>query len=50
MFLGGESEKIYSAKAAVRRPNRVAPQIETEIIPGVGYDLTLIQADLVAKK
>ena len=50
LFLVGENEKIYSPKAAVRRLNRVAPQIRTEIIPGAGHDLTLVQADLVAKK
>jgi pimeloyl-ACP methyl ester carboxylesterase len=50
LFLVGENEKIYSAKAAVRRLNRVAPRIRTEIIPGVGHDLTLIRAGLVARK
>lgn len=50
LFLVGENEKIYSAKAAVRRLNRVAPQIKTEIIPGAGHDLTLIRAGLVARK
>jgi pimeloyl-ACP methyl ester carboxylesterase len=50
LFLVGENEKIYSAKAAVRRLNRVAPQIKTEIIPGAGHDLTFVQADLVARK
>ena len=44
------NEKIYSAKAAVRRLNRVAPQVKTEIIPGAGHDLTIVQADLVARK
>jgi pimeloyl-ACP methyl ester carboxylesterase len=48
LFLVGENEKIYSAKAAVRRLNRVAPQIKTEIIPGAGHDLTLVRPDLVA--
>jgi pimeloyl-ACP methyl ester carboxylesterase len=50
LFLVGENEKIYSAQAAVRRLNRVAPQIKTEIIPGAGHDLTIVQADLVARK
>jgi pimeloyl-ACP methyl ester carboxylesterase len=50
LFLVGENEKIYSAKAAVRRLNRLAPQIKTEIIPGAGHDLTLVKADLVAEK
>jgi len=50
LFLVGENEKIYSAKAAVRRLNRVAPQIKAEIIPGAGHDLTIVQADLVVSE
>jgi pimeloyl-ACP methyl ester carboxylesterase len=50
LFLAGENEKIYSAKAAVRRLNRVAPQVNAEIIPGAGHDLTIVQADLVLSK
>ena len=50
LFLVGENEKIYSAKAAVRRLRRVAPQVKAEIIPGAGHDLTMVQADLVARK
>jgi len=48
LFLIGEKEKIYSAKAAVRRLNRVAPQVKAEIIPGAGHGLTLVQPDLIA--
>ncbi len=50
LFLVGENEKIYSAQAAVRRLNRVAPQVKAEIIPGAGHDLTMVQADLVVRK
>jgi len=50
LFLVGEHEKIYSAEAAVRRLNRVAPQVKAEIIPGAGHDLTIVQADLVVRK
>ena len=50
LFLVGEHEKIYSAQAAVRRLNRVAPQVKTEIMPGVGHDLTLVEPDLVAAR
>lgn len=50
LFMVGEHEKIYSAQAAVARLTRVAPQVRTEIIPGAGHDLTLVKADLVAKK
>jgi len=50
LFLVGENEKIYSAKAAVRRLKRVAPQVKAEVVPGAGHDLTMVQADLVARK
>ncbi len=50
LFLVGENEKIYSAKAAVARLQRVAPRVETEIIPGAGHDLILVQPALVARK
>jgi pimeloyl-ACP methyl ester carboxylesterase len=50
LFLVGENEKIYSAQAAVRRLNRVAPQVRAEIIPGAGHDLTMVQPELVLGK
>lgn len=50
LFLVGENEKIYSTKAAVARLHRVAPQVKTEIIPGAGHDLILVQPALVARK
>lgn len=50
LFMVGENEKIYSADEAVARLNSVAPDIETEIIPGAGHDLTMVQADLVNQK
>ena len=50
LFLVGRNEKIYSAAAAVRRLNRVAPQVKTEIIPGCGHDLTIVNPDLVTGK
>jgi len=50
LFLVGENEKLYPAKKAVERLNTLAPQIETEIIPNAGHDLTIAQAELVNKK
>jgi pimeloyl-ACP methyl ester carboxylesterase len=47
LCLVGEHEKIYSAKEAVRRLNAVAPRIVTDVIPGAGHDLTVVQADMV---
>jgi pimeloyl-ACP methyl ester carboxylesterase len=50
LFLFGEHEKVYSAQKAVRRLNRVAPQIKTEMIPQAGHDLWMVQAELVTRK
>jgi pimeloyl-ACP methyl ester carboxylesterase len=43
----GENEKMYPAQKAVHHLNRVAPQIETEVIPQAGHDLTFVQAETV---
>lgn len=50
LFLVGENEKIYSAQKAVQRLNRVAPQIQTEIIPRAGHDFTFVQPEIVTGK
>jgi pimeloyl-ACP methyl ester carboxylesterase len=50
LFLVGENEKIYPAHQAVERLNTVAPQVETEIIPDAGHDLTIVQAELVNER
>jgi pimeloyl-ACP methyl ester carboxylesterase len=50
LFVVGENEKIYSARAAVERLHRIAPQVQTVIIPGAGHDLGLVQPDLVGRK
>ena len=50
LFLVGENEKIYAAQKAVSRVNRLAPQIQTSIIPRAGHDLTLVQAEQVTKE
>ncbi len=50
LFMVGENEKIYSAQEAVKRLKQVAPQIRTEVIPGAGHDLNLVQAELVTEK
>jgi pimeloyl-ACP methyl ester carboxylesterase len=50
LFLVGENEKIYSARKAIERLNRVAPQIKAELIPNAGHGLTLTRADLVNGK
>jgi pimeloyl-ACP methyl ester carboxylesterase len=50
LYLVGENEKIYAPREAVERLNRVAPHVETHIIPDAGHDLTIVQADLVHEK
>ena len=50
LFLVGENEKIYSAQKALERLREVAPQIETELIPGAGHDLTVVQAEMIQDK
>ncbi len=50
LFMVGENEKIYPARKAIERLNSVAPHIRTELIPGAGHDLTIVQADMVNRK
>ncbi len=50
LYLVGEHEKIYSAPKAIQRLKTVAPQIKTEIIPGAGHDLILVQPEAVNRK
>jgi pimeloyl-ACP methyl ester carboxylesterase len=50
LFLVGEHEVIYSAEKAVRRLQRVAPQVTTEIIPGAGHDLPFAQTAMVNQR
>ena len=50
LFMVGENEKIYSPFKAVERLNSIAPLIITEIIPGAGHDLSVVQADVVNQK
>jgi len=47
LFLVGEHEKMYPAQKAVNRLNRLAPQIQTKIVPHAGHDLTFSQAEQV---
>jgi pimeloyl-ACP methyl ester carboxylesterase len=50
LFLVGENEKIYSPERAIERLVRVAPQVQAEVIPGAGHDLSLVRARLVNQK
>jgi pimeloyl-ACP methyl ester carboxylesterase len=50
LYLVGENEKLYSARKAIQRLNRAAPQIQTEVIPNAGHDLTIVQTEIVNRK
>jgi len=50
LFMIGEHEKIYNAQQAVARVRNAAPQIEVEIIPDAGHDLTFVRANQVNEK
>ena len=47
LFVIGEDELIYSRAEALERLARVAPQIETAVIPGAGHDMTWLKPELV---
>ena len=49
LYLVGENEKIYSPQEAIQRLIRIAPQINTVLIPNAGHDLTVVQAEMVNK-
>jgi len=50
LFLMGENEKTFPHQKAIRRLNKIAPHIRTEIILNAGHDLSMAQADLVNQK
>lgn len=50
LFLVGEHEKLYPADQAVERLNRVAPQIQTRLIPNAGHDLPIVEAERVNRE
>jgi pimeloyl-ACP methyl ester carboxylesterase len=49
LCLIGENEVIYSAKKAERRIRGLSSHIVTEIIPGAGHDLFLVQSESVTR-
>jgi pimeloyl-ACP methyl ester carboxylesterase len=50
LYLVGEEEKLCSAVKAVARLNRVAPNVQAEIIPSAGHNLNIVQAEVVNRK
>jgi pimeloyl-ACP methyl ester carboxylesterase len=47
LYLVGENEKVYPARKAVQRLQRVAPQIQAKLIAGAGHDLWMVQPEAV---
>jgi pimeloyl-ACP methyl ester carboxylesterase len=47
LYLIGDHETMYDGKNAVHRLNKVAPNIETELIPNTGHDLIFTHTELV---
>ena len=50
LYLVGENETIGNGKSTVNRLNRVAPGIETELIPNTGHDLMFTHTEIVNKR
>lgn len=50
LLIIGENEKMYLAKHASQRVKNVAPDIEVNLISGVGHDLIFMQKDMIIKK
>ena len=47
LYVVGEDEVIYSAQEALSRLQRVAPHIQTAVIPGAGHDMTWLKPEVV---
>ena len=50
LFSVGEHEVFYSPVQAVKRAQRLIPQIETGILPNAGHGLTLEKAKIVNER
>jgi len=50
LFLMGDRDVICSAKKAVRRLHRVAPQVTAEIVSGAGHDFTTAHAAAINRR
>ncbi len=45
LFLAGETDVVLPVPRAAERLRRVAPQVRTEVVPGVGHDLFVLKAE-----
>ncbi|MDR2018080.1 MAG: alpha/beta hydrolase [Syntrophobacterales bacterium] len=50
LYMIGEYDKLYSARKAVRRLNKISARIKTEIIPDADHALTIACAEIVNQK
>jgi len=50
LYLVGQEEVVYSSQKAVQRLKKIAPWIQTAIIPNASHDITHSQAELVNRK
>ena len=50
LYLVGANETMYHANSAVNRLKKVAPGIETELIPDTGHDLIFTHAEIVNQR
>ena len=50
LFLAGEREVIFPAQAAVQKLARLAPCVQTALLPGVGHDFFAVRAEEVTKR
>jgi len=50
LYLAGEDEKLSLPRAAVSRLAKVAPRIETAVLPGGGHDLIDLEPEAVARR
>jgi pimeloyl-ACP methyl ester carboxylesterase len=45
LYIAGEHDPILSPASAVARLNRVAPDVETVVVPGAGHDLGMAEGE-----
>jgi pimeloyl-ACP methyl ester carboxylesterase len=50
LYIIGENEKVYSARNALERIHRLAPQVNTELVPGSGHDMLAVEPVLIMDK
>jgi len=50
LYLIGENETMHDGKSAVNRLNRIAPEIETGLIPGTGHDIMFTHTEMVNRR